>query len=214
MAQRQYYSSPKINPYHNLLLIFLTNRYSRGTNKPFRLKKFWLDHSNLSDIVSNSWENKDYLDALPGFSQNTLSWRKNTFDWKKETHFSVLEEIQKFHTYLTSTFLQTLEASLTLEYNEVLKVEEDFWKMQSRINWLSKGDANTKFFTFLFLIGVEETKFLFSRMNLTIGLWTLIGLLVTPWIILEIILLEITKALTGSILGILRLSFMLMTFQY
>lgn len=32
------------------------------------------------------------------------------------------------------------------EYNSILKMEEDHWKIRYRINWLNEGDANTKFF--------------------------------------------------------------------
>lgn len=77
-----------------------------------------------------------------------------------------LEGIQKCHAYPTSTFLHTLEAIRILDYNEVLNIEEDFWKIRSHINWLSNGDANT--ISFHLSIG-RRNKISFVRMNLTIG---------------------------------------------
>lgn len=41
------------------------------------------------------------------------------------------------------------EQSLTNEYNSILKLEEDYWKLRSRINWLNDRDANTNFFHIL-----------------------------------------------------------------
>ena len=39
-----------------------------------------------------------------------------------------------------------LEKSLRLEYGNILKLEEDFWALKSRVGWVVKGDRNTKFF--------------------------------------------------------------------
>lgn len=48
-----------------------------------------------------------------------------------------------------------LKKNLTLEYNDTFRVEQVFWKMRSRINWISKGDANTMFFH-LFVINIRR----------------------------------------------------------
>lgn len=32
-----------------------------------------------------------------------------------------------------------------MEFNHILKLEEDFWTLKSRIDWLNNRDANTKF---------------------------------------------------------------------
>lgn len=39
-----------------------------------------------------------------------------------------------------------LENKLIVEFNNILKSEEDYWKLRSRINWLNQRDANTNFF--------------------------------------------------------------------
>lgn len=53
-----------------------------------------------------------------------------------------------------SQFLQNLESDLIDQYSDVLKLEEDFWKLESRINWLQDGDA---FFTLLHYNGLDIT---------------------------------------------------------
>lgn len=57
-----------------------------------------------------------------------------------------LRGIQNLPNYLYSQFLHSLEKDLTIDYNSLLKIEEDYWKIRSRINWLNDGDANTKFY--------------------------------------------------------------------
>lgn len=39
-----------------------------------------------------------------------------------------------------------LKNSLIRDFNEILKREEDFWKLKSRVQWLNDRDANTKLF--------------------------------------------------------------------
>lgn len=57
-----------------------------------------------------------------------------------------LEGIQKSPNYTTSTFMSNLENELLEELQKVLKLEEEFWKLKSRIQWIQDGDANTKIF--------------------------------------------------------------------
>lgn len=39
-----------------------------------------------------------------------------------------------------------MESSLISELNDLLSIEEDFWALKSRTNWLFDGDRNTRFF--------------------------------------------------------------------
>lgn len=45
----------------------------------------------------------------------------------------------------------------------MLKQEEDFWKLKSRVNWLNDGDSNTRFFHLTTLNREKQNKF---------GVWT------------------------------------------
>lgn len=45
-----------------------------------------------------------------------------------------LKGIQNFPHYTHSSFLQNLEEDLIKDYTNILKLEEDYWRIRSRIN--------------------------------------------------------------------------------
>lgn len=65
---------------------------------------------------------------------------------KKERILARLDGIQQSDAYPPSLFLQELEQDLLHNYNNILRIEEDHWKIRSRINCLTDGDAITNFF--------------------------------------------------------------------
>lgn len=163
---------PKTYSNHNPLLIRLTNPISGNTNKPFRLEKYWLSHPKFRKVVKQSWDSRNFSDTLNFFQTNIKEWSAQNF-WdifaNKKRILARLRGIQNSLSYTTSTFLRNLEQTLFIEYNNTLRLEKDHWKIRSRINWLNKSDANTKFFHISILnrhIGV--TVFSFLRITLEI----------------------------------------------
>ncbi|GKU90851.1 hypothetical protein SLEP1_g4795 [Rubroshorea leprosula] len=76
-------------------------------------------------------------------------WSRTTFDnifVKKWILNARLDGIHRSLSQNPSNFLTTLEKELTLEYEKVLKLEEDLWFMKSKSNWIVDGDRNSKFF--------------------------------------------------------------------
>lgn len=66
-----------------------------------------------------------------------------------EKKINFLEESKEFKALITTIIpfsLETWRKKLISEFNLFLKMEEDFWKLKLRINWINEGDANTKFF--------------------------------------------------------------------
>ncbi|KAH0685679.1 hypothetical protein KY290_017197 [Solanum tuberosum] len=140
---------PKTHSDHNPLQINLFNLFVRPRVKPFRLESFWYRHPDFKNIVHQCWHNHSYIEAKHIFKDKITAWRKNHFGnifKQKRILLARLSGIQNFSSYPYSSFLQNLESTLTREYNNILKMEEDYWKIRSRINWLNNGDANTKFY--------------------------------------------------------------------
>ncbi|XP_019256613.1 PREDICTED: uncharacterized protein LOC109235058 [Nicotiana attenuata] len=91
----------------------------------------------------------DILEATYVFTNRVTDWNKHVFGnifHSKRHILARLSGIQKSNACPFSIFLQELEAKLQHDFYTILKIEEDFWKLISRISWLSEGNANTKFF--------------------------------------------------------------------
>lgn len=137
---------PKTHSDHSPLLINLNScRKPRGP-RPFRLGKFWINHPSFKDVVKSCWIDNNLIQATNQLRDSSLSWSRTTFGDTKKRLLSRINGIQCSAAYPYSSFLQNFESSLVKEYNTTLKLEEDFWKIHSRINWLNDGDANTKFY--------------------------------------------------------------------
>lgn len=58
---------------------------------------------------------------------------------------SRLQGIQSSSSYPFSHFLQQLDSKFRDDFNDLVKLEEDYWKF-SRVLWINDGDANINFF--------------------------------------------------------------------
>lgn len=93
--------------------------------------------SSLNTLVENCWKNKPYQEALPCFTANTSDWskKKNFGDiFLKKKILAYLEGIQNFSNFPHSPFLRHIECNLRKDFNDILKLEEDYWKLRSRIS--------------------------------------------------------------------------------
>lgn len=110
----------------------------------------WISHPELPNVIQHACSNSNSLTyAINNFKDAATVWAKenfgNIFNQKKRI-LSRLHGIQNSHHFPHSIFLQNLEHQLINDFNRILKIKEDYWKLKSHINWLNEGDANTKYF--------------------------------------------------------------------
>lgn len=89
------------------------------------------------------------MGATNSFTAFIKKWGNDHFGnifREKKLLLARINGIQKSPYLSSSSFLQSLEKDLITNYNNILKLEEDYWKLRSRITWLNEGDANTRFF--------------------------------------------------------------------
>ena len=87
--------------------------------------------------------------ALADFTTRVSSWNKlefgNIFHQKRRL-LARINGVQKALARHPSDSLLKLEADLSSQFQSVLRMEEEFWTLKSRMEWSLLGDRNTSFF--------------------------------------------------------------------
>uniref|UniRef100_A0A2N9H5A8 CCHC-type domain-containing protein n=1 Tax=Fagus sylvatica TaxID=28930 RepID=A0A2N9H5A8_FAGSY len=142
--------------------------------RPFRFENIWLSHSDFLSIVDQAW-------AVPApnlsvtfntFASLVSVWNKREFGnifKKKNRILARLNGIQCALVSNPSESLSRLEKTLREDYFKVLRLEEDFWALKSRVGWVVEGDRNTKFFHTSTLVRRRFKKIV--RLRNSVGEW-------------------------------------------
>lgn len=99
--------------------------------------------------------------ALNNFTVLVKQWNMNEFGnifARKKRLLARINGTQKALSNGPNHFLIQLEKGLIAEYNLILRQEEEFWALKSRVNWAINGDRNTTFFHVSTLVRRHKNK--------------------------------------------------------
>uniref|UniRef100_A0A803QC75 Reverse transcriptase domain-containing protein n=1 Tax=Cannabis sativa TaxID=3483 RepID=A0A803QC75_CANSA len=120
----------------------------------FRFEKLWLADPESAEIIMKSWNSSfisdpitTVLDNLSTCATNLQSWHIGKYGKMKKNINSLQSKVADLNNSNSSSsdhYQELHNAETVLE--DLLEQEEVYWQQRSRVDWLSCGDRNTKFF--------------------------------------------------------------------
>ncbi|GKB77893.1 hypothetical protein Tco_0944788 [Tanacetum coccineum] len=146
---------PYIISDHALVVLCIPSKMKRKI-KAFKFSNFMTDQKEFLPIVKDQWDKeiKEFHIYKVVKKLKKLKSPLNKLGWNKGNLFKRVKDLrsrlQKVHTQFDADphniQLRDIEARLLEEFLEAEDHEEKFLFQQAKIQWLSKGDKNSKFF--------------------------------------------------------------------
>ncbi|KAJ4832726.1 hypothetical protein Tsubulata_022476 [Turnera subulata] len=151
---------PKALVFHECLvgsdhrpLVIQLDVCSKRAHRTFKFESKWTRMQDCHAVVHASWSLKvqgPYMFVLNGKLKacqgKLVEWAKRTVGNCKSRIDNILKRIDAIHDEGLSEVSREEERGLLAELEILWGMEEMHWHQRSRINWLTAGDQNTRFF--------------------------------------------------------------------
>jgi hypothetical protein len=124
---------------------------------PFKFNPLWLQHQEVVELVEAHWNT--WIFGTPVFiweqklsmvKQALKQWAKSFFISPSMEKIQIKHKLEEFQKNIENKEItpqiQKEELNLQCSYQNVLRKEEEFWRLKSRSLWLQARDKNTNFF--------------------------------------------------------------------
>ncbi|CAN1729936.1 LINE-1 reverse transcriptase homolog [Linum perenne] len=130
---------------HSPILLRTQGDLMQSGSRRFRFENAWLSHTEIRQVIVNSWVGTGIEDKVSNCVSALASWGRNL-----KAHFS--KEIAKERSRMEvlrhfddPTSVRRMEESKEA-INNLLGEEEVYWRQRAKQFWYKDGDFNTKFF--------------------------------------------------------------------
>ena len=129
---------PKVASDHSPILINTEPTLHNFRSRPFRLETIWFNDPSFPTLVHDSWTKfpQNVPLAIRDFTTRVTIWNRQVFGnifHRKKRLLACLNRIQKSMSFCPCSALLDLEKELTLQYQNILHLEEEFWSLKSRL---------------------------------------------------------------------------------
>ncbi|CAN1805082.1 Transposon TX1 uncharacterized 149 kDa protein, partial [Linum perenne] len=142
---------PRTYSDHCPLLLKTTGNSLVQNLKPFRFEAMWTLEWDYEEVVKRviNYNCEELPNNLPEVQSALLEWnadRVGNIFQRKRRLLKRLEGVTRELATHPSDELWRFQQRLSMDFNQLLMMEEIFWFQKSRIQWLIQGDRCTHFF--------------------------------------------------------------------